>query len=569
MDKITSALLDQFSREYEIEKLKESVRFEHFAGFATIRRHYSRSFDPCDVVTGSGGDTGIDVIAIIVNNVLVTDVDTVASLADQNGYVEAVFIFVQAERSDNFDGSKIGDFGTGVRDFFSDKPKQKRNQKIKDAAEIMSAVYNHVGLFRRRPSCALYYVTTGTWKGDGNLTARRDVVVDDLQKTKIFDEIEFSCFGSDEIQRAYNQTKNPIVREILFSNRTDVPETPGVTQAFLGFIPFSAFLKLVSDESGSEILGSIFYDNVRDWQEYNPVNKEIRATLESDDRSRFVLMNNGITVIARSITAVNQRFTLEDFQIVNGCQTSHVIFDQRDSLDDTVCIPLRLIETKDEAVTEAIIHATNNQTALKPEQLYALLNFSKKLEAFYQAYEEPYQLYYERRDGQYDRQTVEKTRIITPANTIRSFAAVFLNEPHRTTRDFKALRSKVGNEIFGDNHRLEPYYASSYAWYRLDFLWRNLHIPNEYKPARYHILLAVRLMIDPAPLSRMNSHEMERRANKFISLLHDSENADQLFREALGLIDEITDGNLDRDHVRTLPVTNALLNKFGLEGTSA
>ena len=42
------------------------------------------TFVPSDIVMGSGGDTGIDAIAIIVNNVLVTDVDMVAELAAQN-----------------------------------------------------------------------------------------------------------------------------------------------------------------------------------------------------------------------------------------------------------------------------------------------------------------------------------------------------------------------------------------------------------------------------------------------------------------------------------------------------
>ena len=126
-------------------------------------------------------------------------------------------------------------------------------------------------------------------------------------------------------------------------------------------------------------------------------------------------MNNGITIIARSIKQVNDKFTIEDFQIVNGCQTSHVVFNEHD-LDDAVCIPLRLIETREDDVIEAIIHATNNQSPLKPEQLLALMNFAKKLEAYFKTYDAPHTLYYERRDGQYHRlSNFEKTRIIGPA----------------------------------------------------------------------------------------------------------------------------------------------------------
>ncbi len=45
MDLITRNLLDEFSSEYSISALPEDERFEHFAGFVTVRRHYSESFD--------------------------------------------------------------------------------------------------------------------------------------------------------------------------------------------------------------------------------------------------------------------------------------------------------------------------------------------------------------------------------------------------------------------------------------------------------------------------------------------------------------------------------------------
>jgi len=67
---------------------------------------------------------------------------------------------------------------------------------------------------------------------------------------------------------------------------------------------------------------SIFYENVRDWQEYNSVNSEIKGSLESEpQKARFALMNNGVTIIAKTLRATGNRFHIEDFQIVNGCQS--------------------------------------------------------------------------------------------------------------------------------------------------------------------------------------------------------------------------------------------------------
>ena len=119
MDKITLSLLTEFSAEFEIAKLHEDDPFEQFAAWLTVRRHYSEStFEPGELITGKGNDTGIDAIGVIVNNNLVTDVDTVDDLIEVNGYLDVTFVFVQAERSAHFDGGSIGTFGYGVRDFF-------------------------------------------------------------------------------------------------------------------------------------------------------------------------------------------------------------------------------------------------------------------------------------------------------------------------------------------------------------------------------------------------------------------------------------------------------------------
>lgn len=335
MDRITNAQLSLFAKEYELDRRSEEDQFEHFSAFATVKRHYDRTFAPADIVVGSGGDTGIDAIAIIVNNVLVTDVDSIDELATNNGYLDVTFIFVQSERSSSFDGMKIMNLTAGIVDFFEENPRLVRNENIREASLVKAAIYDRLTMFRQRPDCICYYVTTGKWQNDQNLIARKTIAVEELDRLQVFGNVEFQCFGADEIQRAYNQTRSPISREFRFPKRIVIPEVQGVRQAFLGYIPVSEFRRIVSDESGNEILGSVFEGNVRDWQDYTPVNTNIKETLNSDVKDRFVLMNNGITIIAKIIKQVSDRFTIEDFQVVNGCQTSHVVFNEHD-LDDSV-----------------------------------------------------------------------------------------------------------------------------------------------------------------------------------------------------------------------------------------
>jgi hypothetical protein len=73
---------------------------------------------------------------------------------------------------------------------------------------------------------------------------------------------------------------------------------------------------------------------------------------------------------------------LKDFQIVNGCQTSHVLFRNR-ALLQNVFVPIKIIVTADAEVTNLITKGTNRQTEVKVEAFESLNPFQKELEEFY------------------------------------------------------------------------------------------------------------------------------------------------------------------------------------------
>jgi hypothetical protein len=387
---------------------------------------------------------------------------------------------------------------------------------------------------------------------------RRKAAEDDIRATNLFRDVEFVCLGADGIQRLYSQTKNAIAREFTFVNRTVAPEIKGVTQAYLGFISASEFISIIRDEDG-DIIHSIFYDNVRDWQGENAVNMEIGGTLTSDHKSRFALMNNGVTVIARNLQLTGNKFHIEDFQIVNGCQTSHVLFNQREHVDDTVMIPIRLIGTQDEGVVESIIRATNRQTEVKAEQFFAVTEFAKQLEAYFQTFANGRKLFYERRSRQYDRLDIERTRIVTPRNMIRAFASMFLNEPHRTTRNYARLLDRVGTDIFAEGHRADPYYVAAFSLYKLEYLFRASRLDPKFKPSRYHVLLAARLLANRSLMPKMNARDMEKYCKVITDILWDADGADGLLATAARAVETVAGGDLSGDNVRTQKFTEDLV----------
>ena len=560
MDRITKSLVEEFLAQNEFQSLPEETAFEHFCGYLITSSHYSTSFSSDDICVGGGGDCGIDCISIIVNGCLVTEPEEIEDLARTNGYLDVNFLFVQAERSSSFESQKIGQFGFGVVDFFSEKPSLQQNDDVKLAFRISNEVFKRSSLFKKgNPQCYLYYMTTGRWADDKNLVARREAVIRDLEDLNIFRCVAFDCLGAEVLQRLYREAKNVISTEIFFTERTVLPELPGVEQAYLGVLPAPEFLKLVQNEN-EEVLTSIFYDNVRDWQEWNPVNTEILETIKNEALGvYFPLLNNGVTIVARKVHPTGNRFLIEDYQVVNGCQTSYVLQEARKHVSERVLVPVRLIATDDVEIKNSIIKATNRQTQVTEDQLFALSDFPKTLEAYFPTFRGKKQLYYERRSRQYNAvHGIEKVRIIDMKTLVRAFSAIFLELPHRTTRNYKALLKNVGTDLFNKDHKLEPYYVAGYAHYRLEFLFRNQLIASELKPARYHLLLAYRLLVSPTLIPPMNSHKMARFCQTLMETLWDDDKFKSIFEEAETHVRAIAAGNLDRDNIRTEPFTENL-----------
>lgn len=562
MDKITKTLLDDFSDAEAFEGMSESDAFARFANFSVVSREYSDTFTVEDVTSDGENDTGLDGVAIIVNGSLVTEKEDIKELVDTNGYLDATFVFVQSKTSANFNGAEMSSFAFGVQDFFADKPKLPRNEAIKRMAEVQSTIYSTVAaMTRRRPDLRLYYVTTGKWQDDMALRGRVETATSDLKETGLFNEVRFNPVDAEQLQNFYRATKSKASAEFKFAKRLTLPEMGNVKEAYLGILPAKEFIQLIQDASGN-IRKSLFYDNVRDFQDYNEVNKDIRATLQSADKERFVLLNNGVTILAKTMRTVGDNFHVEDFQVVNGCQTSHVLFDNRASITDAIFVPLKVIVTADEGVTSAIITATNRQTAVKEDQLYALSGFQKQLETYYNTFKDSQQLFYERRSRQYasvPEIKIKKVRIVPIQLQMRAFAAMFLDDAHRGHYP-ASLRQFVGSKIFHKNHRLEPYYTSAFAHYKLESLFRNGSLDSRYKPARYHLLMVARHQVGEGHMPALQANVMQKYCEGLLTHLWDDAAALAMFQDAIQLIDAVVDTRaLNRDLAKTQPFTEEIL----------
>lgn len=121
-------------------------------------------------------------------------------------------------------------------------------------------------------------------------------------------------------------------------------------KAYIGLIPFEEFLKIVADEDKN--LLNVFEDNVRDFQgEDNDVNGGIAKTIDNEGSEIFSVLNNANANCIKFNSCLQETsLQLLDYQIVNGCQTSNVLYNYKDSEHIArVHIPINLFQLRTEA----------------------------------------------------------------------------------------------------------------------------------------------------------------------------------------------------------------------------
>lgn len=565
MDRITESLITELLTTLEINSEGEAKDFEKLANHTVVSNEYNKTFDIEAITVGEGNDTGIDGIAIIVNGQLVDSTEEVDDLLEKNNFLEIEYILVQSKTSSSFDSSGINTFIFGVQDFFSLKPKLVRNEDIKKFAEVSNYIFQKAPKFRENPSIKLFFVTTGKWTDDTNLRAVIDSGINALEQTNLFEIVHFTPFGARELATAYRKTKESISTTITFNNRITIPKINGVSQAYIGLLPFDEFLKIVSDDD--DILLNVFEDNVRDFQgDNNDVNGGIAFTLNSEDSEIFSVLNNGVTIVASSISPTGDQFTISDYQIVNGCQTSNVLYNNRKGPNiSKVSVPVKLIATTDEEVKTRITLATNNQTPIKKEQLAALTQFQRSLEQYYNSFTGDSKIYYERRSKQFNSDnSVLKSRIITVPYQIKSFAGMFLDEPHNVTSYFGSIVKRLNEgkaPIFDKDHTFSPYYTSAFTYYKLESFFKKGSIDASYKKVRFHILMLFRILNGKDALPPFNSpRKMDKYCEDLLAILNEETKALKAFKKCVDVIDNSGFDKSDKQNLKLVSKTKILID---------
>lgn len=561
-DIVLANLITSFLESRGLAHLADSEAFEAFATSTVLRRHHQIDIgDLADgILVGGELDAGLDAVAIIVNGRPANATDDVEFFLDQHRRLDVEFAFIQAKTSPTFDSSAIGTFTFGVEQFFNSvlgKPTDLRfSDDIQSRVDLAKRIYSKSVNMRVNPSCSLYYVTTGTWQGAPEPLARLNDAVRRLEGCRIFSSVSVQPIGADDLKDSYRKLERGVLKSVEISRTAVFPQIEGVEEAYIGLLSGDQFLGLISTDDGN-LNRELFYDNVRDFQGHNPVNAEIEETLKSDELlARFPLLNNGMTVVAGGIKRRADTFDISDFQIVNGCQTAHVLFNNRERVGKHVFVPVKIVVTSDRQTVNDVIKATNRQTPVLPEALESLTPFHRELEEFYLASEghlpDSDRIYYERRSRQYAAYDLSSSHVVTLTAQIKSFVGMYLNEPHSHPRYYGELLTAYEGRLFALDHKPHAYYSSGVAMHVLE-RWLSDRGLRDVRAYKYHLLYVVRVLVAGHDIPRLNSRGIEHYALSVAEKMRATDCGD-VFERAVKIVQSARDRfELDRPRIGRNP----------------
>lgn len=561
MERVIQSLLEAFQQDHDLTELPEPEAFEAFAAYCVLNSYYNEPFNPDTYRTGGGNDLGIDAYAVLIDGQMYRDPTDVRVAMQERRRPQVQVVVVQAKTSSKFETKVISDLAENLGHLCgAEEIPYEVSDDVKGLRECLDAVYQDPArLAGRLPELHVRYVTTGDQIAE--MVHRKARSAEKLlSRLNRFETVEVRCVNRPELRALYQQAISTVEVTVPVPKQFAMPAAPGVEQSFVGLVSASELVRTMLEDESGKLRENLFESNVRAFQGYNAVNSGIRDTLRDPvKRQRFAVMNNGITIVTRKMNRVGDDFVLDDFQIVNGCQTCHVLFHERDQLTDEVFVSVHIVHSKDEDVIQGIVAATNQQTPVSAEDLAARQDFHKQLEDFFTlGWDKPHRLFYERRAKQYsERKDVEKTRVISRAQLSRAYLAMFMGEPSRVGR-YQELMKARGEELYAADQQPILYYTAAATWYRLEWLIRNQRVNRGYRPTQYHLMALIRQkLLGPAA---MPTHDkaVTKACTRILDVIWDAEAAEKLVvHELLPVIQRA----IDAEREAGVPLGEAVRNE--------
>ncbi|NOT59077.1 MAG: AIPR family protein [Acidobacteria bacterium] len=547
--------LETFSSRYELTSLSTAKQFEKFVNYCLLKADHYDSFEFEKIETAEC--LGIDGLAIIVNGVIVNEEEEVKQLT--RAYFEVKFYFTQAKTSSTFDFGDYLKFISTAKSFFGNDINQVP-QELRNAFRLKEALYSKKDKMRELPVVELAYCYTGQYVVGNNdiIAIQMKQQVDSFNEMKnLFSRVTSPVYDANKMVEFYRAAQNAVQKQLVCQRHVALPPIAGATAAYLGVVKCEDYVALIQKENG-ELNKGIFFENVRDFLgAENSVNAKIAETIHSSaERDRFAILNNGVTIVARKVELKGDNFVIFQYQIVNGCQTSHVLFNNKGRLSSDMYVTVKLVETSDIDLSGRIIATTNSQSLVTKEALATTRPYHKNLEDFFSGMRNKgHAYYYERRPHQYDDlDDIKQSAIVSAPNLIKSFISVVMEQPHQVHYYYGQLlheyNSNESTELFSESDYEGLYFASHHLVAKTRNFIRTTPELNRWI---YHLAMLIKVQL--APNLKKNTLISEKNFSGFL------QQVDQGFLNAIKEAVRVLNAErLGPDQVKSPEVTQRLIN---------
>jgi len=543
LDPIIDSKMSKFKARMGLGDVPDGAAFEKFVNYSVFNGHQpgafngdSELFDKVNV--GGYEDMGLDGIAIKINGILIRSLDETKSLVEKLPKLDIEFIFIQSKYKEEFTKAEFLSFMSGVRNFLDENAKMPHRGEIQELLDIKEYLIGEdsVCKWADNPLVRLYYVTMARQHNSETQIALAETFKKDIARLNTYKEPVIHFIDRSDLKSIIDSNESSFAETINFTYSMPLTHVEGVNDSCVLLCYASELKKLLRAPDGL-IRKSLFDDNVRDFQGNNLINSEIGHTIKAEPQ-KFVLLNNGITIVCEKYSQSNMQINIKNPQIVNGCQTSHVLFNSEDELLAKTLIIIKLISTENSEITNQIVKGTNSQNIVYTEAFETIKPFHKDLEDFINALSPEYErFYYERRSKQYEHNlNISYYQKINFRIVIQSFVGMFFNAPHLSHKHESKLLELFSDRIFLDHQSKYPYFTSAYAYYKLEELFRNGEIEKkQFYPFKIHLLLIFRELVS-GPLQDINDEgAIETQCKNILPVLKDSQKTKYYFNKSVDI----------------------------------
>ncbi|UYU78710.1 AIPR family protein [Bacteroides thetaiotaomicron] len=519
-DLVLKSFFTRFTESWNIaynDTISEAKAFEKFVNHTILSLDDVSAFvgksDLLDFCSpGGGNDAKLDGVGIKINGRLVGNKEDIEQIVEASKKIEVEFVLIQSKEKTDFDSAEFNTFGIGAQNFFS-KPRLPESEALTQIRDLKDYIYNDMSVIRKledNPSVSIYYVFCGNAPQDDHTESLKDIIKENLSKcSDSLSNINVSIIDGSELKKICKDLENDYSVELNI--RDIIPLTVNdnnlIKKAYTFTCDAKEFLKLLRKDDDT-IRRSLFNDNVRDYLgNKGVVNSEIEKTIINEPEM-FLMCNNGITIVCSDFLQIRDKLvSIDNPQIVNGCQTCNSIFAQKENTSlEKVQLLIKLICTEDISITNKVVRGTNKQNQVLEESFESTKLFHQNLEDYFCAKIGEPRLYYERRNKQYSSiPTINKFQIVNLRVLTQTFVSMFLHLPYMAHRHEAKLLSEFACEdnrkIYVDNHSCTPYYICALTWYMFENAFRKNILPKKAKTYKAHLYYIFTFITGQYPLT--------------------------------------------------------------------